>query len=160
MVQDSFTKGRCCLTRLVASYGGVATPVDTGEAADAVCRGFRKASDRVGLIMLLPNNTKDIRLLVCVRGRATEVAKGLEGKTWKRLSLERRRRVTRPRSALPAGRAGADSGQRRDGGRGRGRSCAAGRPSRDGQGRGLGELTGPFRLQIFCDPRKSRLKKI
>lgn len=74
VVQDSFTKGRCCLTRLVASCGGVATSVDAGEAAD-VCRGFRKASDRVGLIMLLPNNTKDIRLLVCVRGRATEVGK-------------------------------------------------------------------------------------
>ena len=45
--QHSFTKGRLCLTTVVAFYGGVLSSEDKGRATDAVCLDLCKVFDVV-----------------------------------------------------------------------------------------------------------------
>jgi len=51
--QHGFTKGKSCLTNLIAFYNGMTGWVDEGRAVDVVCLDFSKAFDTISHNMLL-----------------------------------------------------------------------------------------------------------
>ena len=51
--QHGFSRGKSCLTNLIAFYDGITGWVDEGRAVDAVYFGFSKAFDTVSHNILL-----------------------------------------------------------------------------------------------------------
>jgi len=88
--QHGFTKGKSCLTNLIAFYNGMTAWVDEGRAIDAVYLDFSKAFDTVSLNILIrklrkygPGEWTVGWIENCLNGRAQRVVISGAESSWR-----------------------------------------------------------------------------